>query len=208
MSKYTFSLLSVIAAITLSAPAMAQLPPNKHKPVLMQQKDSLQQFITTREPDYEVLKDPNNDRVVFKGLFAYTDMIDEPSFSWLTTGIDEYKPDAASLQYLRQHIGKYKLAIYLGTWCGDSKDLVPKLFRVLQDLNIRYDELMMVGMDREKTTLTKEGKKLVKKFKIKLLPTFVLIDEQGHEAGRIEESVNKSIEADLAEIIKQRSATN
>ena len=62
----------------------------------------------------------------------------------------------------------------------------------------------MAGLDRDKTTLTKEGKKAVRKYKIKLLPTFVILDGNGHEVGRIEESVNKSVEEDLAEIIGKK----
>ncbi len=194
--------LLVAATLLTTTTSMAQISPNI-KPALVKQQDTLQQIITMRQPDYEVLKDAKNDRVVFKGVYAYLDMLDEPTFSWLTNGIDEYKPDAASLQYLKQHMGQYQLLIAIGTWCGDSKDLLPKLFKVLQELNINYSDLMMIGMDREKTTLTKEGKKLRKQFKITLLPTFILVNNNGDEIGRIEESVNKSVEADLAEIIKK-----
>ena len=149
-------------------------------------------------------KETQNDRVVFKGLFAYADLIDEPTFSWITAGMEEYAPDKEAVQFLKNNLNKYTLFIAVGTWCGDSKDLLPKLFRVLQEAGISHDYLMMAGLDRDKTTLTKEGKKAVRKYKIKLLPTFVVLDDNGHEVGRIEESVNKSVEEDLVEIIGKK----
>jgi len=202
MNRITRQIFTIIA-IAMCGPAIAQLPPTQqYKPVPMKPQDTLLPVITAREPDYDVSKDPKNDRVVFKGIFAYRDMIDEPSFSWVPTGMDEYHPNPAAMKYLKQHIADYRILIAIGTWCGDSKDLVPKLYKVLNGLNIAYEDIMMIGMDRDKTTLTKEGKKLSKKYKITLLPTFILIDKDGNEAGRIEESVSKSVEEDMVEIMK------
>lgn len=192
------------SAVLTASTTTAQIPPDRNKPVLMQPKDTLKQFFPSITPDYEVERDPKNDRVVFKGLFAYADLIDEPTFSWITTGMEEYAPDKEAVQFLKNNLNRYTLFIAVGTWCGDSKELLPKLFRVLQDAGISHEYLMMAGLDRDKTTLTKEGKKAVRKYKIKLLPTFVVLDGNGHEVGRIEESVNKSVEEDLVEIIGKK----
>jgi thiol-disulfide isomerase/thioredoxin len=204
MTMLRFAHAIVAAAVLTASTASAQIPPDRNKPVLMQPKDTLKQFFASPTPDYEVGKDPKNERVVFKGLFAYADMIDEPTFSWLTTGMEEYAPNKEAVQFLKANLNKYTLFIAVGTWCGDSKDLLPKLFRVLQDAGLSHENILMAGLDRDKTTFTKEGKKAVRKYKIKLLPTFVVLDGNGHEVGRIEESVNKSVEEDLMAIIGKK----
>lgn len=183
--------------------AVAQIPPNI-KPMPVTQQDTLSQVITTRVADIEISRDPENERVVYKGLFSWQDMENEPTFSWLPSGMEAYNPDPAAVAWLQQNLHHYRLLIFIGTWCSDTKDLLPKLFKVLQQANIATGNLMMVGMDRKKTTITREGKRLVKKYKAKTLPAFVVIDENGDEVGRIEESANKSVEEDLVNIISKK----
>lgn len=195
--------LLALALAAQCSTAIAQIPPNI-KPMPLKQQDTLSQAINTRVADVEISRDPENDRVVYKGLFSRRDMENEPTFSWLPTGIEEYSPDAAAVSFLEKNLPHYQLLVFMGTWCGDTKDLLPKLFKVLQQANIATDELMMVGMDRGKNTITREGKRLVRKYKAKSLPTFVLIDGDGQEAGRIVESVNKSVEEDLVAIISHK----
>ncbi len=186
----------------LNTAAEAQIPPVRHKPIPLQKQDTLQQVIGATVADYEISKDRKNERVVYKGIFTYRDLEQEPTFSWLPKGMDEYKPNADAVAYLRNNLTHYKLLVFMGTWCGDSHDLLPRLYKILADLNISYENIMLVGMDRDKTTTTKTGKKLVKKYKVSLLPTIVILNDENEEAGRITESVNKSMEEDLVQIMK------
>jgi thiol-disulfide isomerase/thioredoxin len=199
--RYFSACVLFIVALSAGMLASAQIPSDVH-PVPYHHQDTMQQLIATRVADYEVSKDPRNDRVVYKGIFSYADMEKEPNFSWVTSDFNNYMPDPASVEYLSKHFAQYRLLIFAGTWCGDTKLLLPGLYKTLSALNIDYHNLMIVGMDRNKKTTTKQAKKLVKHYHISLLPTFVLLNEQGNEVGRIEESVNKSVEADLVEIMK------
>lgn len=202
MTLHKFLLLIFIALIT-QLTATAQIPPARYKPTPMEAQDTMAQAIEYKTADYQTSKDPKNESVVYKGIFSYREMEQEPTFSWLPRGMDEYKPDAEAAAYLKAHLGSYKVLIFLGTWCGDSKDLLPKFYKTLQAINLSYENLMTVGMDRDKTTTTKAGKKLIRKYKVSLLPTIVLLSDSGKEAGRITETVNKSIEQDLVDIIKK-----
>lgn len=196
------SLLS-LALIAQCGAATAQIPPNI-KPLPVKQQNTLPQAINNRVSDVEISRDPDNDRIVYKGLFCRHDMESEPTFSWMPTGIEEYNPNVAAIDFLEKNLPRYQLLLFIGTWCGDTKELLPKLFKVLQQANVATDEMMMVGMDRGKTTITREGKKLVRRYKAKSLPTFVVIDNSGAEVGRIVESVNKSVEEDLVAIISKK----
>ena len=182
---------------------MAQIPMVKHIATPVTPADTLQQMLPTNGSDFEVSEDPQNGRLVYKGIFTYEDMVKEPTFSWLAKGIDEYHPDKDALLSLKKHLTYYKILVFLGTWCGDSHDMIPKLYKTLDGLNITYDNLMLVGMDRKKKTKTHTAKKLAKKYDISHLPTIVLIDENGNAAGRINETVSRSVEHDLSEIINK-----
>ncbi|GAA4463094.1 hypothetical protein GCM10023093_10790 [Nemorincola caseinilytica] len=196
--KYMMALL--ITAISMTA--AAQMPPEgKVRPVAMRPKDTLQQVMTTRTADHASLKDEKNGQVVYKGIFSYRDMEQEPTFSWLPHGMDEYNPDATATDYLQKTIGNYKLVIFLGTWCEDSQHLLPQLFKVLEKINIAWEDLMLIGMDRTKTTNNAAAQQLAKRYNIALLPTIVVLNSNDDEIGRITETVSKSVEWDLVSII-------
>ena len=60
------------------------------------------------------------------------------------------------------------------------------------------DEIAMYGVEREKTTRSE----LLQKYGITNLPTIIVM-KGGAEAGRITETVKKSVEADLLKIVNQ-----
>jgi len=195
-------MISLPALMMLSMMAIAQMPPGgKIRPMTMKAKDTLQQVITIRNADHATLKDEKNSQLVFKGIFSFRDMEPEPTFEWLPHGMDEYRPDNVATDYLQKTIGNYKLLIFLGTWCEDSQNLLPKLFKVLQNINVAWEDLMMIGMDRAKTTNNAQAQQLAKQYNITLLPTIVVLNSNGEETGRITETVSKSIEWDLVSII-------
>jgi thiol-disulfide isomerase/thioredoxin len=177
------------------------MPPDKIRPITMKPVDTIQQVITTRQSSYATLKDPENGQVVYKGIFSYHDMEQEPTFHWVIQGMDDYKPDAAATEYLQKTSSYYKLLVFMGTWCEDSQNLIPKLYKILQTINVNWEDIMIVGMDRAKTTNTAEGQQLVNEYKVTLVPTIVVLDRDGAETGRITETVKKSVEWDLVGIV-------
>jgi len=148
---------------------------------------------------YSVSKDPGDGSVIFNGKITFTDLDNEPTFTWLKTGREEYKPNEEKLDYLRLHLKEYAMVVFLGTWCDDSHELIPKLEKLLQMTVYPTDRLTMYGTDRAKKTKNGEHKQ----YDVTLVPTIILISN-GKEAGRITESVEKSIEADLAAIITKQ----
>ncbi len=194
--------LILAAALLTTTDAAAQMPPHIPKPVLMRAQTSIQQILPEGQADYEQSRDAENSQVVYKGIFSWHHMEEEPSFSWMVKGMDEYKPDAAVLVQLQPLMQQYKFGIFLGTWCEDSQNLIPKLYKILQELNINWEEVMLIGMDRAKTTHTPQAQQLVKQYSVSLVPTILLLNADGTEAGRITETVQKSVEADLLAIMK------
>jgi len=151
------------------------------------------------QSDYEVSKDKENGAVVYKGQVTFEDLRKEPSFNWLQRGETAYKPDTAAIRFLKQYLPNYEMVVVFGTWCDDSHILVPKLSKVMQVAGYPMAKLSMYGADRAKQTKNIEHKL----YRIERVPTIILY--QNHvEIGRIVESVNKSIEEDLAVIIQKQ----
>ena len=145
---------------------------------------------------YTVSKDSVDGGLIFNGPISFGDLSKEQSFGWFKEGIELYKPYENVEGYLKTYLPEYSMVIFMGTWCDDSHFLIPRLEKVLQTINYPESKITMYGVDRAKTT--KNGDE--KKYDITLVPTIILFKD-GKEAGRITETVKKSIEEDLAEII-------
>ena len=145
---------------------------------------------------YDVSKDAKNGEQVFNGPLTFEDLGKEKSFTWLNKGRNEYNPDPKTMMTLRTSLKDYSMVVFLGTWCDDSHDLIPKLQKVMELAGYPVRQLTMYGADREKKTKNGEHKK----YNITLVPTIILYKDD-KEAGRITESVQKSVEADLLAII-------
>ena len=146
---------------------------------------------------YDITKDAKNGSVVFNGPITFDDLNKESSFTWLKTGAAEYNPRQSSIAAIKEQLNKgdFSIVVFLGTWCDDSKELVPKLEKVLMLAGFPMSKVEMYGVDREKTTKNGESKK----FGITLVPTIILM-RNGKETGRITETVNKSMEEDLVKL--------
>jgi thiol-disulfide isomerase/thioredoxin len=150
------------------------------------------------QSDFDISKDAENGAVVYKGAFSVDDMHKETTFSWMDNGMSSYKPDEKDVAYLKTNLPAYKMVVVLGTWCEDSQNLVPKLYKTLQESGYPMSQLQMFGADRTKHTKNHEHEQ----YNIKFVPTIILIKD-GKEAGRIVETVQKSIEADLISLIEK-----
>lgn len=158
----------------------------------------LMSMIVKAQTDFEISTDKENGTVVFKGQITYNDLRKEPSFKWLDKGIIDYKPDGADLDFLGKHLKQYEVVTFMGTWCEDSQNLVPRLLKVLAAVDYPMHQHTMYGVDRTKMAKYTEAKF----YEISRVPTFIII-RNNEEVGRITESVNKSIEADLKAIIEK-----
>jgi len=145
---------------------------------------------------YDVLKDKKSGDVVIKGECSFDDLLRQPTFNWLQKGSINYKPDTAKLSYLKRHIKDYEIVVFMGTWCDDTKAILPKLYKILQLTGYPMNNYTMYGVDRAKTTKFVEHKL----YKIENVPTIMLF-RNNQEIGRITESLKKSVESDLAQLI-------
>ncbi len=73
---------------------------------------------------------------------------------------------------------------------------MPRLFKVLNELNYDVNSITLIGVNREKQGLSNETEGL----EIELVPTIIFYKD-GNEIGRIVETPFESLEKDLLKII-------
>jgi thiol-disulfide isomerase/thioredoxin len=139
-------------------------------------------------------------KLVFKGECKFEDLLKEPTFDWMQKGVKDYQPDSAALLFLQKNLAQYDIIVMMGTWCGDTKDLLPKFYKTLQMANYPMLQLTMYGLNRKKEALNHEEQL----YKVTNIPVFILFKNH-REIGRITESVQTSIEKELVKLMKKNT---
>jgi thiol-disulfide isomerase/thioredoxin len=112
----------------------------------------------------------------------------------------EYKPQALWLQYLRQARSSYGLVVAMGTWCSDSREQIPHLWKILDELGTAspFAEVKLLGVDRSKKVVPSAS---FPYGPVEKVPTIV-VTLGGSEVGRIVETpLAGSLEEDLVRIL-------
>ena len=125
----------------------------------------------------------------------------EAAPEWVQAEVDA-KPDAAAARALGTVAPGAEVTVYLGTWCGDSRREVPRLWKAVDaeggavPFQIRY-----IGVDHAK----KEPADLIKADDVRYLPTFI-VRRGGHEVGRIVETSPHGVEQDLLALLTGKAS--
>ncbi len=127
------------------------------------------------------------------GQLSIKNIVEDPTCAWFTKGYKAYIPDSNVLNLLQPTFNNYSFVIAAGTWCEDTQNLLPQLYKVLDSLHYNTSSIELLGMDRNKQALNIEHQLL----KIEKLPT-IIIRKGNREVYRIVETLNKAtIEKEL-----------
>ena len=75
------------------------------------------------------------------------------------------------------------MRVLFGTWCHDSQREIPKLLRILEDINLKPEKISLIGLDYDKNEPLNRGEMLG----VKRTPTIIFYKDE-IEIGRIEET--------------------
>lgn len=92
-----------------------------------------------------------------------------------------------------------EVAVFLGTWCGDSGREVPRFWRALDESGTTSFEVRYIAVSEDK----KEPAEAVTGNDIRYVPTFIVY-RKGAEVGRIVEESPNGIEKDLLALLTGR----
>lgn len=107
-----------------------------------------------------------------------------------------YEVDTTLTKKIKNKISNVSITIVLGTWCGDSKEQVPRFFKIMEQAGYDVNKIKLISVDRNK----KAGDVLIDDLKVEKVPTFMFYRD-GKEIGRIIETPEETLEKAVIQII-------
>jgi thiol-disulfide isomerase/thioredoxin len=110
---------------------------------------------------------------------------------------DHYQPDGALVERLRSIDAPVKLEVVLATWCGDSRQHVPRLLKALQEAANPNITVELIGIDSD----FHQPMEVIAGRNITNVPT-VIVTRDGRELGRMNETpASATVEEDICDIV-------
>jgi thiol-disulfide isomerase/thioredoxin len=106
-----------------------------------------------------------------------------------------YSTEKPLLPILKEQIQGIKIVVVFGTWCGDSKEWIPRFMKVMDEINFPMKNIKLIGVDRDK----KAGNLDIAKYNIERVPTFIFYRDR-KELGRIIEVPVDILEKEILNI--------
>lgn len=122
----------------------------------------------------------------------------EGNFPWFASGYDKYSPDSLTISQLKAQLPSYTILVFAGTWCEDTQVLLPQFYKSIDLAGFPRGKVDLYLLDKRKES----PQKLEGEYKIIAVPVFIILKDN-KEVGRIVESIEGSIEADLLNLIKK-----
>lgn len=165
------------------------------------QKETTPQYQSVNK---EVLM--SNGSTMLLGRTSLSNLGNAPYRYWYEKNRDAYAPDTNVINEIKK-FKDYKLIIYGGTWCGDTRRDLPKFGKVMREVGIRTNKYELYMVDSERNENYKQSPdKTIYANSIFRVPTFI-IERDGQEIGRIIEDPIESFEKDLLNILQEKEYT-
>lgn len=129
----------------------------------------------------EISRDANGNKVL-KGFFTRQQLATDTAFAWFAQNQQGYVPDQLALQSLRANKDSVNIIAFGGTWCGDTKNILPKFLMLTDAAGVSQDRITLLGVDNNKKTVHH----LTEAFGVTNVPTIIVM-KNGREVGRVVE---------------------
>lgn len=138
------------------------------------------------------------------GKIDKTGLESEGYSKWFTPNFNNYSPDAELVSAIKPLLKDYKITVFMGTWCGDSKREVPRLYKILEATDFPTKKLTTVALSKEKETYKESPQHEEEGLNIVRVPTIIFFKDD-KEVNRIIESPKESLEKDILNIITKNT---
>jgi len=135
------------------------------------------------------------------GDITVQDLKSSPFDTWYNESQLYYTPEINS--ELASKIKKSKdleVLIYMGTWCSDSQEWVPKFVKLWEMMGLTMENVKIIGVHDADDKRKHAPDRSDIKYNIEMVPTFIFF-EKGKEIGRIIEYPETELENDVANIL-------
>ncbi|WP_282113068.1 thioredoxin family protein [Maribacter stanieri] len=122
--------------------------------------------------------------------------------TWFEPNFENYESDQIQIDLFKNQLASYKILIFMGTWCGDSKREVPRFLKILKSADYLMENLKIVALDHRKESYKKSPQGEEWGLNIRRVPTFIFY-KNGREVNRIIETPITTLEDDILKIISE-----
>ncbi|HEU4469789.1 MAG TPA: thioredoxin family protein [Flavisolibacter sp.] len=129
----------------------------------------------------EISRDAYGTKII-KGFMSRQDLANDTAFTWFAKNMEGYTPEQNAVTAFKANKDSVNIIAFGGTWCGDTKNLLPKFYSLMDASGFPQDRITLLGVDRSKKTI----QHLTEAFGITNVPTFIIM-KNGREIGRVVE---------------------
>ena len=133
------------------------------------------------QTNFDIFSERANEKT-FKGVISRQVLEADTSFKWYAENLKGYTPNKDAVEGLRKNKDSIHLVAFMGTWCHDSQDIIPKFYSLLDAAGFSNDLVTLIGVDRKKKTFSD----LTGALNITNVPTIIVM-KNGKEIGRVVE---------------------
>ena len=98
-----------------------------------------------------MFEDPKTGKPMLLGEVLIDELKQEPFSEWYNNEFDNYELDVELLGAISDP-NQYNYELFLGTWCGDSRREVPRLEKIFIELEIDFNKIAIITVDRDKVS--------------------------------------------------------
>ena len=140
---------------------------------------------------------PDHETKILSGKINRTVLESDTTFAWFKENMQWGEADPSAVIAFKKNATKFSLVVVFGTWCHDSNNLLPKLYRLLDKSGYPESKVLLIAVDRNK----KAYKNIQAKYNSSNTPTFIVL-QNGKEVARVTEYGKTGfMEKELGEII-------
>jgi thiol-disulfide isomerase/thioredoxin len=139
--------------------------------------------LQAQTPYTSVPDDKHPEANILNGIISKYILINDTSYKkWYLPNQSAYTPDTSILNAMERGKGKIQFVVFGGTWCDDTRFIVPKFFKIQELSGVADKDIAFFAVSREKKTLGN----VAEVFKITNVPTIIVMKD-GKEIGRVVE---------------------
>jgi len=132
---------------------------------------------------------------------ATRDKLKTPPYGeWFNKNYDSYAVDSVLADQLRPKLAGYRMLIFMGTWCGDSRREVPRFLKLMDCCGVDPSAIEIVTVSNTDSLYKQSPAHEERGYDIFRVPSIIILDKR-REMGRIVESPVASLEKDLLAVL-------
>lgn len=147
-----------------------------------------------------------NDNLNLLGKTSRQRLAQAPFDTWFNKNYAEYTIDTTTADQLKPLLKNKRFVIFMGTWCGDSRREVPRMYKLLDYCGVKPGHIQLINLSSIDTMYKQSPGHEERGRYIFRVPDLLVYDRE-QEKGRIVETPVASLEKDLLAIAGNKGYT-